>query len=230
VTEPHEPSYYEIALTNRQVVTAFVILLVCLLAAFFSGIWVGRGGAGPAEEQVQAAAPAPPREAADLEELRFFSEEGKKAGAPPAAQPSAPPTTAAPPPSTLREELERRAPQREEGAAPGAQDEAGDTEDRVAPVPEPARKAAPPAPAEPARTTPAGTVVIQVFSSAEEDQATRVRDRLAASGYKAYLSPVDVGGRTMYRVRIGPFTSRDKAQEVAERVRKAHHLDTWVTE
>ena len=44
VTEPHhEPSYYEIALTNRQVVVAFVILLACLLAAFFSGVWIGRG-------------------------------------------------------------------------------------------------------------------------------------------------------------------------------------------
>ena len=39
VTEPHhEPSYYEIALTNRQVVVAFVILLACLLAAFFSSL------------------------------------------------------------------------------------------------------------------------------------------------------------------------------------------------
>jgi len=42
VSEPHEPSYYEIALTNRQVVVAFVILLVCLLSAFFSGEGPGR--------------------------------------------------------------------------------------------------------------------------------------------------------------------------------------------
>jgi len=42
-----EPSYYEIALTQRQVVIAFVILLTCLVAAFFSGVWVGSGGRGP---------------------------------------------------------------------------------------------------------------------------------------------------------------------------------------
>ena len=35
VTDSHEPSYYEIALTNRQVLVAFVVLLVCLLGAFF---------------------------------------------------------------------------------------------------------------------------------------------------------------------------------------------------
>lgn len=42
-----EPSYYEIALTQRQVVIAFVILLTCLVAAFFSGVWVGSGDRGP---------------------------------------------------------------------------------------------------------------------------------------------------------------------------------------
>lgn len=43
-----EPSYYEIALTQRQVVIAFVILLTCLVVAFFSGVWVGSGGRGAA--------------------------------------------------------------------------------------------------------------------------------------------------------------------------------------
>ena len=50
--------YYEIALTNRQVVVAFIILLVCLLSAFFSGVWIGREGtaarvAGAAEDQIR---------------------------------------------------------------------------------------------------------------------------------------------------------------------------------
>ncbi len=34
----HEPSYYEIALTNRQVMVAFVVLLACVVAAFLSGV------------------------------------------------------------------------------------------------------------------------------------------------------------------------------------------------
>ena len=38
----HESSYYEIALTNRQVLTIFVVLLTCLVAAFLSGVWIGR--------------------------------------------------------------------------------------------------------------------------------------------------------------------------------------------
>ena len=53
---------------------------------------------------------------------------------------------------------------------------------------------------------------------------------LASGGFKAFLSPVEKGGRTMYRVRIGPFSSRDDAEKVAEKVRKGYKLDTWVTE
>ena len=35
MTEPREPSYYEIALTNRQVLVAFVLLLACVVIIAF---------------------------------------------------------------------------------------------------------------------------------------------------------------------------------------------------
>ena len=47
-SESHEPSYYEVALTNRQVLIAFVVLLTSIVAAFLSGVWIGRGGSSPA--------------------------------------------------------------------------------------------------------------------------------------------------------------------------------------
>jgi DedD protein len=75
-----------------------------------------------------------------------------------------------------------------------------------------------------------GSVVIQVFASADPAEAGRVRDRLTKGGQAAFLSPLTVDGRTMYRVRIGPFTSRQKAQTVAEKVRKTYKLDTWLTQ
>lgn len=229
MTEPHhEPSYYEIALTNRQVVVAFAILLVCLLSAFFSGVWVGRGGAGSGEEETQVAARTAPQPGAALEEFEFF-EEGEEGSAPGAAAPQTEVGAPQPQgPTTLREDLEEAPPDDEPGVAEPVEGGEEEGEEPADPAPE-TRPQPPPADAEPARA-PAGTAVIQVFSSAEQGQASDIRDRLTAAGYKAYLSPVDVGGRTMYRVRIGPFTSRAKAQEVAERVRKSHRLDTWVTE
>ena len=72
--------------------------------------------------------------------------------------------------------------------------------------------------------------MIQVFSSPDQTQAERIRGKLVGGGQKAFLSPIDRGGRTMYRVRIGPFKSRGDAQVVADKVRKGYKLDTWVTE
>lgn len=253
MTNSHEPSYYEIALTNRQVVVAFVILLLCLVSAFFSGLWIGRESAArAAQDQVVRNAPASaaPQEGQELDELAFF-EDGQKPGDPADAPPpaDATPTPAPAQDTTLLEDFggepddeaavadpELPEGRRRHGKNRGRNAAAGDEE-------EIAQAAAPsptPAPARPAAATPAapgkeprmaaGQVVIQVFSSPELDQAEKVRDRLVRGGNKAFLSPVQVAGRTMYRVRIGPFDSRGEAQKVAEQVRKGYKLDTWVTE
>jgi DedD protein len=281
VSNSHEPSYYEIALTNRQVIVAFVLLLLCLIAAFFSGVWIGReSGARLAAEQMVRNAPPPEekKEGQNLEELQFFDQTKKGKGAKaaetrapepapaqsqaavpaPAAAPSTaqvtPPQAAAGTDPTLGNDLGEdteaapRNPARNPTPTPTlapkhqkpAPTPASAAPKTSAPAPEkvaakPGKEAAARAPkkvadaaAEPAHA--AGQVVIQVFSSAEKDQAVRIRDRLVGGGQKAYLSPVEVAGRTMYRVRIGPFDSRDQAQKVAEQVRKGYKLDTWVTE
>ncbi len=236
MSESHEPSYYEIALTNRQVVVAFVILLVCLIASFFSGVWVGReSGFRTAEQMARNAPPQEEekKEGQNLEELEFFDSSRREQGAPPTSAPPAEPPpgaeegeTAAVPPDQAAEEppaVEPPPPAREEERAevapePAAEKPRKGKKDRKEPA----------ASEEPPRV--AGQVVIQVFSSPEKDQADRIRTQLVRGGQRAYLSPVEVSGRTMYRVRIGPFTSRAEAQKVAEKVRKGYKLDTWVTE
>jgi cell division septation protein DedD len=264
VAESHEPSYYEIALTNRQVIVAFVILLVCLLSAFFSGVWIGReSSARAAEQQVVRNTPPPqaPQEGNKLEELEFFDsgnqaaekpaqgraeepEETPKAGttlledvagrqpadrsAPVEEEPAARSEPAVPAgvdaqPDPAAERLERRNKRRAKAEAAAALAETAPT-----PKPAPERAARTPEPAAP--KVPKGSVVIQVFSSADKTQADRIRGQLAGGGYQAYLSPVEKAGHTMYRVRIGPFSSRDDAQKTAEKVRKGYKLDTWVTE
>src|SRR5262249_39766220 len=62
VGSSHEPSYYEIALTNRQVVVAFVILLACVVAAFLSGVWIGRESAARAQQKLAMLGGAGPGE------------------------------------------------------------------------------------------------------------------------------------------------------------------------
>ncbi|HEY4565130.1 MAG TPA: hypothetical protein VIJ36_19255, partial [Thermoanaerobaculia bacterium] len=82
-------------LTNRQVVVAFVILLICVLGAFFSGVWIGREStARLAQEQLVRNAPPAQQasqEGRSLDELEFFDSRNKKgekkaAAAPPAAE------------------------------------------------------------------------------------------------------------------------------------------------
>jgi DedD protein len=281
VAESHEPSYYEIALTNRQVVVAFVILLTCVLGAFFSGVWIGHeSSVRNAQEQIVRNTPPPEsKEGKNLEELEFF-DKSKKAADPAKSDPqearpslgstlledlgvkkkAAAQKAAVPPPAAAREEVTAPPPQAQSTPAPVAAatpDPAQERRDRrkaraaaaaataaAAPEAQETPAEATPAPAKPAKTpkagktaksaaataTPKGSYVIQVFSSADQAQADRIRGKLVAGGQKAYLSPIDRGGRTMYRVRVGPFKSRDEAQKVADKVRKGYKLDTWVTE
>ncbi len=274
MAETHEPSYYEIALTNRQVVVAFVILLTCLVAAFFSGVWIGREAtARAAQEQIVRNTPPPQdAEGKNLEELEFFDKNKKGADptksdpqeaarpapgstliedlgvrktpatqTPPQEEPAPPPQArpaqeapAAPAPDPAQARLERRkarAAAAAAAAAPAAQETPAEAPPEPAAKPVKATpKAGKTAKSAAAPATPKGAYVIQVFSSADQAQADRIRARLVAGGQTAYLSPIDRGGRTMYRVRVGPFKSRDEAQKVADKVRKGYKLDTWVTE
>lgn len=261
MTNPHEPSYYEIALTNRQVIVAFVILLLCLIAAFFSGVWIGReNGVRAAEQMVRNEPPQQAeeqQEGQNLEEFEFFESE-QPAGTPAAPPEPEPAQTAASPEedTTLAEDFGN-----EDEEEPAAEEDVETTAEAVPARPQdpgqgrpgparvtfpqdrkgeedtldvPAQPRAERIPAEAKTAEPAGTasaarLVIQVFSSPEKEQAERIRARLAGGGHKAFLSPVEVAGRTMYRVRIGPFDSRERAQTVAEQVRKGYKLDTWVT-
>jgi cell division protein FtsN len=271
VADSHEPSYYEIALTNRQVMVAFVILLVCLLSAFFSGVWIGREGTARAQErlasnlQQKPAAPASD-EGRQLQELEFFDSDSRgEETAGPDQDATEPPSEEQPTgnDTTLLEDFAGEEPQIETQPAPeeepAEEPEARQSTPPAPPAAAPAkapeeetraerrkrlarereeRAAAEPKPAaEPARAPraaepkiPRGSAVIQVFSSADQEQAERIRDRLVSGGYKAYLSPVETGGRTMYRVRIGPYGSRSDADTAAANVRKNYKLDTWVTE
>ncbi len=218
MTELDEASYYEIALTNRQVLVAFVILLVCMLTSFFAGLWAGRGGIPAASpDPVETLAEPSPTPDDGLEEFTFFSETDPEPVADLeelAKQPN--------PETTLAEDLGRKLPP---PPAPKPQ---------IVPETPPAQAnpAIPRATArKPALTSAASDkeLIVQVFSSADQKQARKVLRQLLDSGYSAFMSPVEVGELTMYRVRIGPFAERSKAEDTAKRIRSRFKLETWIT-
>lgn len=224
MSQSHEPSYYEIALTNRQVLIVFVVLLVCVVAAFFSGVWVGkRDEVSPvmevAQQQVEGDG-AESDQGAAVGELRFFSDdETGEAQAPSLAEVADEPQ----PETTLLEDLGGREAE-PEPEAPAAQPEAG-TPASTSPAPAEIRSE----PASAAASSTSGGYVIQVFSSADEVQARKLLRQLTDGGYPAFLSPVEVGNQTMMRVRIGPYSQLANAETVAARLRRDFKLDTWVT-
>jgi DedD protein len=240
VTDSHEPSYYEIALTNRQVLTVFVILLACVVAAFFAGVWIGHRDVGPAAtpQIAQQQEPEEPvtedEEGRPLRELRFFTEDSAD------AKPEETPTTtaeAASPDSTLLEDLDGSPAEKPSGAKklpsllppeftaePEVAEKAEPTPAVAAPIPAPEASTPSPAPAQ------AGELVIQVFFSSDQQKAQSLVSQLSGGGFPAFLSPVEVGGKTMYRVRLGPYAQRPAAEAAAERVRREYKLDTWITQ
>lgn len=222
MSDAHEHNYYEVALSHRQVVWVLVVLLGCVVAAFLAGIWIGQQQTAPAVAMVEAQTEPrlPERQGRQLEDLNFFNEERAE----PRTEPR--PAVTPGPGTTLADDLasdgtppsapSARTPRQPE-AGQAAMAEAGPPPTDSPAVPE----AAPP---------PGEGLVIQVFSSPDRAQATQVVERLRGSGHPAFLSPVDVGGTPMFRVRIGPYAERARAERVAEAVRRAFRLDTWITQ
>ncbi len=254
-----EPSYYEVALTHRQVLAGFVILLACLFAAFFSGIWIGQGSGPRGETHVAAVDPATAAQDAKLDQLTFFGDRSKNGadgaravGSPPVAKPVVtPPPAAEPTPAEseaekLRATLEAEMNAHREGAAAPAtttQAAAPAVGARVqrAPSTEPAARPATPAPAKvngtataaatppPAAATANGTFWVQVYSTATRAKADEVVARLKKGGYPTRLL-LPSGTTKNFRVRVGPYPARDKATTVADKLRKDLRLETWVTD
>lgn len=227
MSERNEHSYYEISLTGAQMVIGFVVLLGCLLVAFFAGVWLGRGGQA-AEQAVVARQQdtqqdenaTQGKDPASLDQFNFFSKEDQQ-------QPSPPPqpevkAAAGESGTTLLEDVAGAAPKAEATPPKAAGPQASQTAK------------------EPVKETAAGGTgngaaemsgfVIQVFSTNDRPQAERVLERLRGGGLPAFLSPVEVEGRTMHRVRVGPFASREKAESTAAKIRKSFRLDTWITQ
>ncbi len=235
MSEP-EQSYYEIALTNRQALVAFGVLLAVVVVAFGAGFWVARdpdavpptADAEPAGEVGQAPLrPEPALEkvarAADPSTTLAEDVSGRAVGRPTA--------TAAEPPATVPE-LEAEEPE-------AALALAAEPEPIAAPV---APSAAPPTPAAaaPTRPTPApaaaspaavapGSVVVQVLATGDRLKAEGLVKRLEAAGYAAFLSPAGSGAATTYRVRIGPFANREAALPVQARVDRQFKVESWIT-
>ncbi len=91
------------------------------------------------------------------------------------------------------------------------------------PKPEPPKPEKEVARAAPATPAAAGNWAAQVGSFAKESSASRITRELKAGGFDAYVSEIRQGGRTLYRVRVGPVVSRAEADALVARLSAGGH-------
>lgn len=81
--------------------------------------------------------------------------------------------------------------------------------------------AAPPEAARP--VADAGVFAVQVGAFTEETGALTLQRQLSEAGFETYVRRADDGGRVLYRVRAGRFTTRAEAAAHAEQIRARGH-------
>jgi cell division septation protein DedD len=272
VNEPSEATHYQVELTSRQVLAALVVLLICLFAAFFAGVWIGRNaeadqaahelasvdsvaragerfdffsrtaapaagddgeaGSGAAEDDSSSSALDDPALGAStsLDESDFgpdpSDEELDRLGTEPADpedlfadDPAAADDAALPPPEEMgRGGRRRRAKAKaEETAAATVEDQPVET------TPDDAA-----APARPAGLAESG-FHIQVLATSDRAKADALVGRLVDADFKAFIVPSNEGGRTIYRVRVGPFPDRALATRQAAELESRWGLESWIS-
>ncbi len=198
--------FYEIQLTNKQLVFYFMAGATGLILSFLAGVMVGRGVDQGAAE-VQAARP--------VQEERIVSEETPRPA--PSAQEM-----------TYAQRLEgERTEERLERVKPSPA--AVTPSPKVAAVaPSPAAPRTPPVTVPPATTAarPAagGAFALQVGAFKDRATAESMVGRLKGKGFAAYLVTPQEG---LFNVRVGPFATRPEAEKAQEQLR-AQKLDPFV--
>jgi cell division septation protein DedD len=208
--------YYEIQLTNKQLVFYFMAGAAGLILSFLAGVMVGRGVdtaanaselARPiAEGRVVQEQPATAREPSDYSYPQRLESDRPAAALErpqPGARTTPPPARAAatptPKPATPKPATPKAASPRPATPKP--------TPIRATPT---LPKALPPASAGHA---------VQVGAFKDEAGANSVMNRLKAKGFPAYVNAPAPQSGGLYTVRVGPYRDRADADVVAARLR-----------
>jgi DedD protein len=159
-------------------------------------------------------------------------EESLSSAAPPAdrhtpgprAQPEPTPAAPAPTPAEGAPAPIVEAPQPQPQPKPEPPQQTARTEATPQPKPQ-AKPEAPPKPVASAPNAPTSLVptgkgwAVQLGSYSSEATAQRLMSEWRAKGQNAFVMPVTAGGKTLYRVRIGPTRDREAAESTLKSVK-----------
>lgn len=82
----------------------------------------------------------------------------------------------------------------------------------------------------PASAAASGQFVVQVASYSTQEDARKRRDKLSGEGVSnAFVEQGAIEGKNVYRLRVGPFVSRDAAQAAQTRLRTLGYSNGFIT-
>jgi cell division septation protein DedD len=172
----------------------------------------GPGQATRSQPSSTAAAPAP----AAVASTEVPAE--AKAAADVPVEPQVEPTTETPPPAQTEAAAAAATP-----AKVVQEPKAASTTAETAPAATHAEPKPPPA------LTAGGGWAVQVGAFSAAETARKLVKDLGGAGYRAFVSPVSKGGKTLYRVRVGPEGDKAGAEQLAQRL-KARGLPATVVQ
>ena len=200
--------FYEIQLTNKQLVFYFMAGATGLVLSFLAGVMVGRGVDQTATD-VQAARP--------VQEERIVTEEPARIAASPASGLTYAQRLEG---ERSEERLERPKPSPAAAAPAPARVATATTAPPVTQPPPLARAARP----EPAPAAASGSFALQVGAFKDRATAESMIGRLKGKGFAAYLVTPQEG---LFNVRVGSFATRPDAEKVQAQLRE-QKLDPFV--
>ena len=227
-------THYQLSFTARQALLLFVGLLGALAAAYVFGLMTGLAGrdgsVAPVAAKSAAAIPSltPTADALEVPRaVRGLSPSRGRAATPDRSERSLAPTpisvAAGPTPSPGLQLFDD---------GPGGTPVPSAAAPKKAHTPTRANRAETPAsvPASPSAARPAGAGAfwVQALSAPTEKEARGRRDRLAAHGFPSVVSPGAGPKGKVYRVRVGPYATREEAEKSAARLKTREKLQPWV--
>lgn len=70
--------------------------------------------------------------------------------------------------------------------------------------------------------------VVQLIASISEEKARGIKETFIAEGYSAIQNRIDHNGQILYRVQIGPYTTRNEAIVVLNKMRRRYQRNPYV--
>jgi len=257
VATTQDEGFHEIQLNGKQLVFLFMAATVVSVVIFLCGVLVGRGVRAergtvadsapvnsvaettPEPQPAASTTPAPaagsdPRTAAPpppVDELSYFKRLEAQNATPEQLKPS--PTS-----GKRATAVERSAPEPAAAAVPPPPAPATPKQQpvqAVAAAAPPAPPAPKPQPVQPVATDHAApdaagaAYAVQIAALNVRDEAEAIAKRLTAKGYAAYVLTPSDGTPSVFRVRVGRFTTRREAESMAAKLKKEEQFNPWVT-